>query len=458
MIFSSNVFLFCFLPVAIIVYYTVLKQTLWGRNLFLLLISLFFYAWGEPIYVLLMLFSLIVNYLCGIKISQNNNCRKAILIIGIVINLSSLFVFKYFDFVATTINSIAKTNISLLSLKLPIGISFYTFQGISYLIDVYRGEGKAQKDFMNVALYISFFPQLIAGPIVRYTQIENQLTERTHSLKLFSYGVERFILGLGKKVFLSNNLALIADNAFELSKNSSASVLMAWMGIIAYTLQIYFDFSGYSDMAIGLGKMFGFDLPENFNYPYIAHSISDFWRRWHMTLQGWYKDYIYIPLGGNRVPLPHYIFNVFIVWLLTGLWHGANWTFIVWGLMYFVILITEKYLKLNKMPKIIGHILTLFFIMMGWVIFRADTIGQAITYIGDMFCLNNNNFSDCNFILYLKEYAFFLSFGITFSMPVYKKFVAKNDWIKYAFITLVFIVSISYVVRGSYNPFIYFNF
>ena len=457
MLFSSNVFLFCFLPVAIIIYYIVLKKTLKGRNLFLLIISLFFYAWGEPVYVLLMLFSLLVNYFCGISISKNSSYKKLILIIGIILNLSSLFIFKYFDFTVTTINSIAKSSIPLLSLSLPIGISFYTFQGISYLIDVYRGEGKAQKSFMNVALYISFFPQLIAGPIVRYTQIENQLTERCHSIKNFSSGVERFILGLGKKAFLANNLALVADNAFEFSKSSSISALMAWLGIIAYTLQIYFDFSGYSDMAIGLGKMFGFNLPENFNFPYIARSISEFWRRWHMTLQCWYKDYIYIPLGGNRVATPRYIFNVFIVWLLTGLWHGANWTFIIWGLMYFVLLVFEKYLKTNRLPRAIGHIVTLLFVMLGWVIFRSDTIGQAISYISNMLCLNNNSVLDYNFGLYLKEYAVFLILGIAFSMPLYK-IMEKNIWIKYIFITLVFVVSVSYIVRGSYNPFIYFNF
>ena len=424
MLFSSNVFLFCFLPVAILLYYTVFKKTNKGRNAFLLFISLFFYAWGEPVYVLLMIFSLVINYICGIAIA-NDRFKKTVLITGIVLNLSSLFVFKYFDFTVTTINAVAKCNIPLLSLSLPIGISFYTFQGISYLIDVYRGEGTAQKNFMNVALYISFFPQLIAGPIVRYTQIEKQLTQRYHSFKAFSSGVERFVLGLGKKAFLSNNLALIADNAFELSKNSTASVLMSWLGIIAYTLQIYFDFSGYSDMAIGLGKMFGFELPENFNFPYIARSVSEFWRRWHMTLQGWYRDYIYIPIGGNRVALPRYIFNVFVVWLLTGLWHGANWTFVIWGLMYFVLLISEKYLKLNKLPRVIGHCMTLLFVMLGWVVFRSDNITQAIIYLKNMFFLNNNPVSDYNFILYIREYAFFLIPGIIFSMPVYK-YIRKN--------------------------------
>lgn len=456
MLFSSNVFLFCFLPVAILLYYTVFKKTNKGRNAFLLFISLFFYAWGEPVYVLLMIFSLVINYICGIAIA-NDRFKKTVLITGIVLNLSSLFVFKYFDFTVTTINAVAKCNIPLLSLSLPIGISFYTFQGISYLIDVYRGEGTAQKNFMNVALYISFFPQLIAGPIVRYTQIEKQLTQRNHSFKAFSSGVERFVLGLGKKAFLSNNLALIADNAFELSKNSTASVLMSWLGIIAYTLQIYFDFSGYSDMAIGLGKMFGFELPENFNFPYIARSVSEFWRRWHMTLQGWYRDYIYIPIGGNRVALPRYIFNVFVVWLLTGLWHGANWTFVIWGLMYFVLLISEKYLKLNKLPRVIGHCMTLLFVMLGWVVFRSDNITQAIIYLKNMFFLNNNPVSDYNFILYIREYAFFLIPGIIFSMPVYK-YIRKNEWIKNVFLILVFAVSVSYIVRGTYNPFIYFNF
>ena len=322
MLFSSNVFLFFFMPSALIIYYVVLKKTLVGRNLFLLIISLLFYAWGEPIYVLLILFSLTVNYFCGRIIGKKNRFRKTALIIGIIINIGILFVFKYLDFSIGIINSVFRASIPLVSLALPIGISFYTFQGVSYLIDVYRGDGSAQKNFLNVGLYISFFPQLIAGPIVRYSQIERQLTERVHSMEKFRRGAERFICGLAKKVLLANNLALVADNAFLLLDQGALSVLMAWLGCAAYTLQIFFDFSGYSDMAIGLGLMFGFEIPENFNYPYIAGSVSDFWRRWHMTLQGWFRDYVYIPLGGNRVGAVRHIFNIFLVWFPGRLFSG----------------------------------------------------------------------------------------------------------------------------------------
>ena len=351
-----------------------------------------------------------------------------------------------------------------MNLALPIGISFYTFQGVSYLIDVYRGEGTAQKNFLNVGLYISFFPQLIAGPIVRYSQIEYQLTHRTHSADKFRRGVERFICGLSKKVLLANNMALVADNAFLLLDRGELSVLMSWLGCIAYTLQIYYDFSGYSDMAIGLGLMFGFDIPENFNFPYIAGSVSEFWRRWHMTLQGWFRDYVYIPLGGNRVGKARHIINIFLVWLLTGLWHGANWTFIVWGLMYFVLLILEKWLHADKWPKVIGHIYTLLFVMLGWMIFRANSLFDGVYYIGSMFSLTGNKAVDYNALLYLKEYAYFFVFGLLVSVPIFKtinKTFSDKQWWYYTKTVLLFavlVISVSYMVTGSYNPFIYFNF
>lgn len=464
MLFSSNVFIFVFLPLALIVYYTLLRKTLYGRNIFLLVISLFFYAWGEPVYVLLMLFSLLVNYITGRVIGTGNRARKPALIVGIALNIAVLFVFKYLDFSITIIDSVFQAAIPLINLALPIGISFYTFQGVSYLIDIYRGEGTAQKSFLNVGLYISFFPQLIAGPIVRYSQIEYQLTHRTHSMVKFRRGVERFICGLAKKILLANNLALVADNAFLLLDKGELSVLMAWLGCIAYTLQIYYDFSGYSDMAIGLGLMFGFEIPENFNYPYISGTVSEFWRRWHMTLQGWFKDYVYIPLGGNRVVPVRHIFNLFFVWFLTGLWHGANWTFIVWGLMYFVLLVLEKWLHTEKWPKVISHIYSLLFVMLGWMIFRANTLYDGIQYIGSMFCLSGNKGVDYNALLYLKEYAFFFVFGLVVAVPIIKtinkKYTDKLWWYytKTGLLIVVLIISISYMVTGSYNPFIYFNF
>ena len=464
MLFSSNVFLFVFLPLALIVYYTILRKTQYGRNVFLLIISLFFYAWGEPVYVLLMLFSLIVNYFSGRIIGGVTRLRKTALAAGIAINIAVLFIFKYLDFSITIFDSIFKAAVPLVNLALPIGISFYTFQGVSYLIDVYRGDGTAQKNFLNVGLYISFFPQLIAGPIVRYSQIEYQLTHRTHSMDKFRRGVERFICGLAKKILLANNLALVADNAFLLLDKGELSVLMSWLGCIAYTLQIYYDFSGYSDMAIGLGLMFGFEIPENFNYPYIAGSVAEFWRRWHMTLQGWFRDYVYIPLGGNRVKPVRHIFNLFLVWFLTGLWHGANWTFIVWGLMYFVLLVLEKRLHTEKWPKVIGHIYTLLFVMLGWMLFRANSLSDGIQYIGSMFCLTGNTGVDNNALLYLKEYAYFFVFGLLISVPVIKvinkKLFDKQWWYytKTFLLIVILIISVSYMVTGSYNPFIYFNF
>ena len=464
MLFSSNVFLFVFLPLAIIVYYTILRKTLYGRNIFLLIISLVFYAWGEPVYALLMLFSLVVNYFSGRIIGGVKRLRKTALVVGIIINLSVLFVFKYLDFSITILDSLFRVAVPLVNLALPIGISFYTFQGVSYLIDVYRGDGTAQKNFLNVGLYISFFPQLIAGPIVRYSQIEYQLTHRIHSMEKFRRGVERFICGLAKKVLLANNLALVADNAFLLLDKGELSVLMSWLGCIAYTLQIYFDFSGYSDMAIGLGLMFGFEIPENFDYPYIAGTVSEFWRRWHMTLQGWFRDYVYIPLGGNRVKPFRHIFNLFLVWFLTGLWHGANWTFIVWGLMYFVLLVLDKWLHVDKLPKVIGHIYTLLFVMLGWMIFRADSLHEGIQYIGSMFCLTGNQGIDYNALLYLKEYAYYYVFGLIISVPIIKtinkKFSDKRWWYytKSLLLIVILIISVSYMVTGSYNPFIYFNF
>ena len=464
MLFSSNVFLFVFLPLALIVYYPILRKTLHGRNVFLLIISLFFYAWGEPVYVLLMLFSLAVNYISGRIIGGKTRYRKVALITGIAINIAVLFAFKYLDFSITIFDSIFQAEVPLVNLALPIGISFYTFQGVSYLIDVYRGDGTAQKSFLNVGLYISFFPQLIAGPIVRYSQIEYQLTHRIHSTDKFRRGVERFICGLAKKILLANNLALVADNAFLLLDKGELSVLMSWLGCIAYTLQIYYDFSGYSDMAIGLGLMFGFEIPENFNYPYIAGTIAEFWRRWHMTLQGWFRDYVYIPLGGNRVRAGRHIFNLFLVWFLTGLWHGANWTFIVWGLMYFVLLVLEKWLHTEKWPKVIGHIYTLLFVMLGWMIFRAKSLSDGVQYIGSMFSLTGNKAVDYNALLYLKEYAYFFIFGLLVSFPIIKaigkRFSDKQWWYytKTVFLFAVLVVSVSYMVTGSYNPFIYFNF
>ena len=353
MLFSSSTFLFAFLPIVIFIYYVFLRNHRNLQNIFLLIASLIFYAWGEVAFVFVMMLSIIANYFFGLFVSRakNTNKKKLPLVLSIVFNLSILFVFKYLVFTLTNINALFGANLAIPNIALPIGISFFTFQAMSYVIDVYRGE-EAQKSILNVGLYISFFPQLIAGPIVRYKTVAYQILHRKESFDDFSSGVCRFIIGMGKKVLLANSLAVVADAAFDGDiANTSAS--FAWLGAIAYTMQIFFDFSGYSDMAIGLGKMFGFKFLENFDYPYISGSITEFWRRWHISLGSWFRDYVYFPLGGSRVKSKgRLIFNLFVVWLLTGIWHGANWTFIIWGLMYFVLLVIEKLTGMHKSAKL----------------------------------------------------------------------------------------------------------
>lgn len=345
MVFSSTIFLFLFLPLTVIIYYNPFIQGRRFRNIFLLLASIFFYAWGEPFFVLLMLVEICVGWFIGIKIENSFEAasRKKYLTYGVVFHVGLLFIFKYLGFIVREAGIFLYQDLSWFQIPLPIGISFFTFQLLSYLFDVYYRKSHAQRNVLNLGLYISFFPQLIAGPIVRYDVIENQIQHRKEHLYGFSEGMIRFIYGLAKKVLIANYIAQIADNIFD--AGVPLSVGTAWLGAIAYTLQIYFDFSGYSDMAIGLGRMFGFCFPENFNYPYISNSVTEFWRRWHMSLSSWFRDYVYIPLGGNRVPVRRWVFNLFIVWALTGLWHGANWTFLCWGLYYFIILLLEK--KLN---------------------------------------------------------------------------------------------------------------
>lgn len=372
-------------------------------------------------------------------------------------------------FTLENINFIFGTNLLVPIIKLPIGISFFTFQAISYVIDVYREDGKVQKNPLNVGLYISFFPQLIAGPIVRYQTIADQIIDRKETLDDFSEGVFRFIKGLGKKVLIANSMAIVADKAFIIPI-SELSFSFAWLGALAYSFQIYYDFSGYSDMAIGLGKMFGFHFLENFNYPYISLSISEFWRRWHISLGTWFRDYVYIPMGGSRVKTnTKLIFNLFIVWFLTGLWHGANWTFICWGLMYFVLLVFEKTVDLNKLLKndIIKRIYTLLFVQIGWVIFRATDIRQAVGYIRTMFNINTQlPLFDNNTLLYFNENKIFFLLALIFSMPVVRWIAGKLKYKKSYSIevinvltyVLIFLLSASYIVKGSYNPFIYFNF
>lgn len=475
MLFSSIIFIFVFLPFVLLIYYTLLRNFRTWQNIFLFIASLFFYAWGEPKFVLVMMMSIIVNWRFGLVVDKNRKkvrTAKLLIAANICFNLIIIFIFKYLMFTIENVNHLLGFNMHVPSIALPIGISFFTFQAISYVIDVYRKKGKAQKNIINVGLYIAFFPQLIAGPIVRYETVAEQIQFRKENFQDFSEGVVRFMIGLSKKVLLSNSMATIADFAYSLveSDGGQLSVCMAWLGAIAYTLQIFFDFSGYSDMAIGLGKMFGFHFLENFNYPYISRSITEFWRRWHISLGSWFRDYVYIPLGGSRVNTRlRHILNLFIVWLGTGIWHGANWTFIIWGLLYFILLVTEKFTRFNiesnsRKNNCLKHIYTMFFVIMGWVVFRAANMHEAIEYYQVMFGIGNVPFIDGMFIEYIRQYAVYIGTGILFSMPVGKLVRKKlqNNWfteiVYMAGLIVLFMVSVSFIVKGSYNPFIYFNF
>lgn len=464
MLFSSSIFLFGFLPAVLLFYYIFFRRNRKWQNIFLTCVSLFFYAWGEPFFVLIMICSIIINWAFALwvdKVRADKTKAKYTLALMVAVNIGLLFVFKYLVFTIVNINRFLGADIIVPNIILPIGISFFTFQAMSYVIDVYRNAGKAQKNPLNVALYISFFPQLIAGPIVRYNTVAEQIINRKETFNDFSEGVCRFIIGLSKKILLANTLALVADKAFAAQ---SPSVALAWLGIFAYTFQIYFDFSGYSDMAIGLGKMFGFHFLENFNYPYISKSITEFWRRWHISLGTWFREYVYIPLGGSRVSTKYrLIFNLFVVWFLTGVWHGANWTFFVWGLLYFVLITWEKLTGFDKKTNWLGTIYAMFFVMIGWVIFRSSDLTAAVHYIGHLFGYNNK-LIDADAILYLKNNIVYFIFAFLCSAPTFSYFEKKLSNSKvYHFIYpiimgMLFVVSISFIVKGAHNPFIYFNF
>lgn len=464
LVFSTTTFLFMFLPAVLILYYIpFIRKRRRLSNFVLTASSIFFYAWGEPVYVLIMLFSIIMNWSFGLLVKKYKGSSKAraAVIISSALNISILFVFKYLTFLLKNVNLLLNTDIKTFEIVLPIGISFFTFQAMSYVIDVYRGKGTAQRNPLNVALYISFFPQLIAGPIVRYETVAEEIIERRETFEDFSSGAYRFAVGLCKKVILANNLAQVADLAFA---NNNPSVVMAWTGAVAYTLQIYFDFSGYSEMAIGLGKMFGFHFLENFNYPYVTKSITDFWRRWHMSLGTWFRDYVYIPLGGSRVDTKaRLVFNLFATWALTGIWHGANWTFLAWGLLYFVILTAEKLTGFHEKLGKFGHVYAMFFVILGWVLFRADSIGAALSYMGAMFGLTSNIFCDKLILTYISYNAVYFVFGILACFPVQRIIKPKINPKLYRVVStsvifVLLIISISFMVKGSYNPFIYFNF
>lgn len=473
MLFSSTFFLYVFLPMVLVIYYGLCK-TQNARNNFLLIASLLFYAWGEPKFVLVMLVSILANYYFGLLVDKTRHTPKVklYLLTMVIFNLTIMGIFKYLGFVVQSINDIGGLGFTVPQIALPIGISFFTFQSISYVVDVYREHGKVLKSPLDVGLYIALFPQLIAGPIVRYETIAGEIHGRKENEKDFAKGIVRFIIGLSKKVLLSNQFALIADKAYDLQSIGGLTIGFAWLGAISYMLQIYFDFGGYSDMAIGLGKMFGFHFNENFNFPYIAKSISDFWRRWHISLSTWFRDYVYIPLGGNRVSKLKHVRNIFVVWLLTGIWHGANWTFIAWGVYFGIILIIEKFTGLDKFlgkSKVIGHVYTIFLVLISWVLFRANSIDDAISYIGYMFGQYDAVLSNDLTHLYFVENIYILIIGCLTCIPFSKyakAFYAKASStvqnvlkvVAMILLATLFFVSVSYLVKGTYNPFIYFNF
>ncbi len=470
MLFPSEVFIFLFLPIVVLVYYILLRNKQLAKNIFLLIVSLLFYAYGEPIYVFLMILVIVIHYFSGMllkKHNHENSRKKAIVFVTVCIDILILGYFKYANFIVDNINAIFHTNLPDINVALPIGISFFTFQAISYVVDVYRDEEITQTNLLNIGLYISFFPQLIAGPIIRYKTIAKEINERKETWKDFSLGINRFIIGLGKKVLLANQFGVVADAVFNgvgLDGNTN-SVLFLWLGAISYTLQIFFDFAGYSDMAIGLGRMFGFHFDENFNYPYISKSISEFWRRWHISLQTWFRDYVYIPLGGSRVKSKfRLVFNIFVVWFLTGLWHGANWTFIIWGMMYFVLLVLERFWHIDQKLGKHNHLYVLFFVMIGWVFFRSESLSQALRYLAGMIGIGAQGFVDGGTIEYLQRYLIYYIAGILCCFPYLKradKILSKNlvyNLIYIGGMVAIFLVSIMFIFSNAYNPFIYFNF
>lgn len=472
MVFSSLVFLFVFLPIVLVLYYLSSKKY---RNYLLLLASLFFYAWGEPTYVVIMLVSIGANYLCGLLVDEKraDKVRVTGVVISVIFNICMLGVFKYSGFFVKNINTAFNTSLSVPEIALPLGISFFTFQAMSYVIDVYRKDAKVQKNIFDLSLYISLFPQLVAGPIVRYQTVADQIDERDHNIVKFGDGVRRFIIGLGKKVLLSNSLGMLADSVFGM-QTYQLTVVSTWLGILAYSLQIFFDFSGYSDMAIGLGKMFGFEFLENFNYPYISQSASEFWRRWHISLGSWFRDYVYFPLGGSRRGNVRTYINLFIVWFLTGFWHGASWTFIAWGLYFGLLIGMEKsYLGkfLNKVPRFIRHIYLLLVVMIGWVFFRADSFSYSIEFIKNMFFMGTSTVFDGTVAAYLNDYWFVLVLSMIFCVPIVDwirgKIEVANEKILESNVsyilnsvvyTGIFLIVIFKLVNSTYNPFLYFRF
>ena len=466
MVFSSIIFIFIFLPIVLLAYYTLGNKI---KNYILLVSSFIFYAWGGVEYLKILVLSILINYIFGLLIDKSRDnilIKKVILSIGVLINLSFLFYFKYYNFFAESVNSIFNTNYSIRDIVLPIGISFFTFQGMSYIIDIYRNDAKVNKNPFAVALYMSFFPNILSGPIVKYKTVGDEVTKRKESIEYFSYGINRFVLGLAKKVIIADVLGAMADNIFNLYY-TGIDTPTAWIGALCYTFQIYFDFSGYSDSAIGLGYMFGFKTMENFNYPYISKSITEFWRRWHISLSTWFKEYLYIPLGGNR--RGNVYFNLFVVFLVTGIWHGANWTFILWGLWHGLFILIERAIKNKKWyiktPNIIKHVVTMLIVILGWVLFRAENIEQGLGFIKTMFGFNNAGVITFEYSYFInKKFIFWMIISIIGSLPFISNKLKKYNGNVYfeilstIGIALLFIVSIIFIVNSTYSPFIYFQF
>ncbi|NIK78887.1 alginate O-acetyltransferase complex protein AlgI [Paenibacillus castaneae] len=460
MVFSSLLFLFLFLPAVLLVYFLSPWRV---KNFVLFVSSLIFYAWGEPVYIAIMLLSTITDYSFGLLLSSpklSSVQRKWIVVSSIIVNLTLLGYFKYADFLINNINALLGTQIPLTELALPIGISFYTFQSMSYIIDIYRGTAKAQRNWIDFATFVALFPQLVAGPIVQYSTIAEQLRHRTVNASLFAEGVRRFIIGLAKKVLLANNIGLLW-NTISSSSADTLPALTAWIGIIAFAFQIYFDFSGYSDMAIGLGLMLGFRFNENFNKPYTAQSITDFWRRWHISLSTWFRDYVYIPLGGNRKGLWKQIRNILIVWLLTGIWHGASWNFMLWGLYFGVILIFEKWVGLKllqRLPSWLRHSYALLLILIGWVFFAFDELPHMANYFSAMAGANHQPLWNNETLYLLYTNAILLVLLVIASLPKPKSKRSLNPIVQLGWHALLFLMSVAYLVDATFNPFLYFRF
>ena len=462
MIFSSVIFIYYFLPIVLLLFYVVPNKY---KNFILFLASLVFYYYSEKKFLILLILSIIVNYSLGRLITKYKDNKKVWLIISLIFNFGLLLYFKYVNFFIDTVNNIFNINIYLMEIVLPLGISFFTFQAFSYVKDIYDGKIKGASNIIDFGMYLSMFPQLIAGPIVRYSELEDNIKRKELSFIKFGNGVERFIIGLSKKVLIAN---LLGELVLKLNSLVNLSVFGYIVLAVSITLQLYFDFSGYSDMAIGLGKMFGFNFPDNFNYPLIASSITDFWRRWHMTLSRWFRDYVYIPMGGNRVSYSRWILNIMTVWLLTGFWHGASFNFILWGLYYGIILIIEKkfLLKFLEKHKIFSHIYSIILILIGFVLFNSNSVSEFIIFIKNMFGLGGISFANQETLFYIKNYLIVIIIAIIFSIPIfknkmeliYKKNKVVYEVIEIVIIILLLIVDTSYIVNESYNPFLYFRF